>query len=277
MNEAIFTPIAGALGDVLENYLDGELGYFASLKRSGATTAVKLWSVNDQAPSLFTHHPHVDHVLTQPFALARGKTVGFRAWAAAGEHAFRLLNETDLPRRWERSPFYLSPAEQVIAEDIASWGPYVAIHPSAGRPERSLVHAGLAAPLIEAASKHAERVIVLGGNSTRNDGIERVSLIERGVMHAGDRNVYDLVGKFSVRLHAHLASKATKFIGTVSAYNAVAQCCAIPSLVFGSAQNRRDIVHGGSVFAKMRANSRSRLVFLDQRPDVPALVREFLP
>lgn len=266
----IFTPIAGALGDVLENYLDGELGYFRALKSAGAVTAVKLWAVNNQSPELFRFNPYVDHVLTEPFALAAGRTGGFRAWAAKSEPTFRLMTDAEHALPWERPQFFLSPPERQVAAEIEAAGPYVALHLFAGKPERRLD--SIALHLIEHVSRHA-RFVILGGDSTRTeyapDHIREHSPVEDGL------NLFNLVNKHSVRLHAHLASKAARFIGSVSAYNSVAQSCGVPALIFGSPQNRRDMIAGGSVFKKMRDN-RTRIYYLDDLPDVPRVVGEFL-
>lgn len=279
---AIFTPMAGGLGDILTNYLDGELGYFPALKRIGATTAVKMWCVNPAAPELFRHYPHVDLVLSEPFALAAGKTDDFRAWAQAGERRFRLMSDPERTcATWERQPFYLSPEEATMAASIEALAPYVVVHPFAGRPERSLSAAGVTRNVIKEAAKHYP-VVVLGADSTRNDGRALTALTERFEINHPVLltflmgNVVSLVNQFSIRLHAHVASRAARFIGSVSCFNSVAQACGVRSLVFGSTTNRRDMRIGGDVFAKMRTNG-TAVHYLDQGPKIAAAtVREFL-
>lgn len=267
----IFTPMAGGLGDILTNYLDGELGYFPVLHNNGAETAVKLWSVCNHAPDLFAYHPHVDHVLSEPFSQAHGKTDTFRDWAADGEMDFRLMTEPERTAPWVRQPFYLSPEEQAFWHDIEAGGPYIAIHPFAGGPARSLVKHDLARIIVTAAACR-NRVVILGGDSVRN-GLTRQVLIEKfEIKHP---NVLILVNNYSVRLHAHVASKATAFIGGVSAYNCVAHCCGIPALVFGSTDNRRSMLDGsGSIFAKMRERA-TPIHYIDTPINYPKLVGAF--
>lgn len=270
---AIFAPMAGGLGDILQYYLDGEFGYFPALKRVGVTLAVKLWSVSNKAPDLFSYHPAVDHILTQPFAHVARLTDGFRPFAARTEKKFRLMSEPE--RRcapWERQPFYLSPDELRMASEIEARAPYIAVHPFAGGPDRSLVKAGIARTIVNVAADSFP-VVVLGGNSNRNSGVP-ISVFEKFEDDECYPNVINLVNKGSVRLHAHVASKAAKFIGSVSAYNCVAHSCDVPALVFGSANNRRDMKVGSSVFKKMR-DKRTPIHYLDQAPDVATIVREF--
>ncbi len=275
MTEKIFTPMAGGLGDILSYYLDGEFSYFAAAKAAGYTTAVKLWSVSNQTPELFRYCPHVDHVLSEPFAPASGKTDTFRAWAAEGEPTFRLMTEMEHECFWKARPeFYLSPDEANVAEDIAAGAPYVAIHPFAGAPARSLAKHNLAAMIVGLAAEKT-RVVVLGGDSNRNDGRVSQRLIERLELPHPHRNVVNLVGHYSVRLHAHIASKARKFIGGVSAYNCVAHSSGVPALVFGSPDNRRSMEQGaGAVFAKMR-EANTPIHYLDRRIDYPKLIGDF--
>lgn len=270
---AIFAPMAGGLGDILQYYLDGEFGHFPALKAKGATLAVKLWCVCNKAPDLFAHHPAVDHILTQPFPHVARLTDGFRPFASRTEKTFRLMTDWERERApWERQPFYLSADEKHHAERVESLGPYIAVHPFAGRPERSVAKAGFADAIIRKAAEYFP-VVVLGGNSNRNDGL-KVAIFEKWDDECP--NVVSLVNKGSVRLHAHVASKATKFIGSVSCYNCVAHSCDVPALVFGSYGNRRDMKIGGSVFKKMRDRA-TPIHYLDQlkESDVPAIVREF--
>lgn len=272
---AIFAPMAGGLGDILMNYLDGEFGHFPALKARGATLAVKLWAVNNKSADLFAHHPAVDHIFTQPFPHVARLTDGFRPFAERTEKTFRLMTDWERERvAWERQPFYLSADEQHHAANVAALGRYIAVHPFAGRPDRSLVKAGIGYTLIGAAAEHLP-VVILGGNSNRNDGL-LVSIFEGDAYPGGHPNVVNLVNKGSVRLHAHIASKAAKFIGSVSCYNCVAHSCNVPALVFGSYGNRRDMKVGGSVFKKMRDRA-TPIHYLDQvkESDVPAIVREF--
>lgn len=276
MAEKIFAPMAGGLGDILSYYLDGELGCFAAAKAAGYETAVKLWAVNNQSADLFRYNPHVDHVLTELFAPAFGKTDDFRSWADDGEPTFRLMTDGERDSFWYEKPrFYLSPEEADVAMDIEAGAPYVAIHPFAGAPARSLAKHNLA-QVIAAAAAEQTRVVLLGGDSNRNDGRLSVRLVERIEIPHPHPNVVNLVGKHSVRLHAHVASKAKAFIGGVSAYNCVAHSCGIPALVFGSPDNRRSMQEGaGAVFAKMRDQG-TQIHYLDTRLDYPKLVKDFL-
>lgn len=269
----IFTPIAGGLGDVLSYYLEGELGYFRALRSAGVRTKVVVWSVSDQVESLFQFNPHVSVLDVRPFAAVDGMTTGFRNYAQNLEPDFKLMTDAQhAATPWARPSFYFSPEEAVAARDIANAEPYVAIHPFAGRPERSLARVGIARQVVSAAAKWG-RVVVLGGNSHRRNG--GVSLDLREGFDFEHPNVINLVNKFSVPLQAHVASRATKFIGSISCYNCVAQACGVPALVFGSTANRKDMASGGSVFKKMRDNG-TPVHYLDRRPDVSEIVRGFL-
>lgn len=274
MSEKIFAPMAGGLGDILTNYLDGELGCFAAAKAAGYETAVKLWAVNNQSAELFRHCPQVDHILTEPFGPAHGHTDDFRDWAAAGEPTFRLMSDGERDSFWYEKPrFYLSPEEGDVASEIAgnSRSPYIAIHPFAGAPARSLAKHNLARMVIDIAARH-ERVIVLGGDSTRS-GLVTQRLVER--YDIPNKNVLSIVGRYSVRLHSHIAANAKAFIGSVSAYNCVAHSMKIPALVFGSPDNRRSMQQGdGSIFAKMR-DAKTSIHYLDTKIDYTTLIGDF--
>jgi hypothetical protein len=266
----IFTPIAGGLGDVLTYFLDGELGYFRAAKRLGYTTKVVVWSVSDQARSVFEGHPDIDEIDMRAFAPVAHMTDIFRSYAASVVPQARLMTDTERAEiPWVRPEFHLTPDEAEIARRIEAGAPYVAVHPFAGKPERDLVRAGIARSVVEAAASDGRRVVVLGGDSLRNGRPIKESF------ESNNPNVISLVNKFSVRLQAHVASRAAKFIGSVSCYNCVAQSCGVPALVFGSAGNRYDMTHGGSVFKKMRDNG-TPVHYLDRRPDLFGdLVREF--
>lgn len=264
----IFTPIAGGIGDLLTYYLEGELGYFEALVRSGRRTKVVVWSDSDQARSVFERNPWINAIDVRPFRPVAGLTDGFRAYAQQTTPGDRLLSEDDPAFAWTRPSFYLSPEEWEIAATLRSWEPYVAVHPFAGQPERSLAKTGLARVIVETAAKHG-RVVVLGGNSVRG----ATNIFEGyDIPHPC---VLNLVNTGTVRLHALAASRATKFIGSVSCYNCVAQSFGVPALVFGSARNRHDMVFGGSVFAKMRDNG-TPVYYLDNQPNVAEIVEGFL-
>lgn len=274
--EKIFAPMAGGLGDILSYYLDGELGCFAAAKAAGYETAVKVWAVNNQSADLFRFNPHVDHTLVEPFGPALvGKTDDFRPWAAAMTPTFRLMTDGERESLWYEKPrFYLSPEEGDVAMDIEAGAPYVAIHPFAGAPARSLAKHNLA-QTITALAAEKTRVVLLGGDSNRNNGRVSMRLIERIEIPHPHPNVINLVGQHSVRLHAHVASKAKAFIGGVSAFNCVAHSCKIPALVFGSPDNRRAMQNGeGAVFAQMREQG-TEIHYLDRRIDYPNVVGGF--
>lgn len=276
MTEKIFTPMAGGLGDILSYYLDGELGHFAAAKAAGYETAVKVFAVNNQSAELFRFNPHVDHALVEPFGPALvGMTENFRPWAAENEPTFRLMTDGERESLWKTQPeFYLSPEERDAAMEIEAGGPYVAIHPFAGAPARSLAKHNLSLPIITAAAYHT-RVVVLGGDSNRNNGRVSQRLIERITIPQPHRNVVNLVGSYSVRLHAEIARNAKAFIGGVSAFNCVAHSCKIPALVFGSPDNRRSMERGeGAVFAQMRDQG-TEMHYLDTRIDYPKIVGDF--
>lgn len=273
--------MAGGLGDIMTYYLEGDLGYFPVLHERGFKTKVTAWSVSNQIRPLFMYNSHIDVLTTPPFGPVEGLTDGFRTYAQSVEPEWRLLRDDERAHvPWQQPTFPLTPAEQQMADDITG-APYIAVHPFAGRPERSLMRAGIAREIVDTA---AERmlVVVLGGNSLRDKRAPDGSGRSMGTAHLIEsygnegRNVCSLTNQFSVRLHAYIAQHATKFIGSVSAYNCVAQHFKIPSLVFGSAGNRNSMRAGaGSVFKKMRDNG-TAIHYLDQNPKVRELVGRFL-
>lgn len=259
---AIFTPMAGGLGDILAYYLEGQLGYFPALKRVGARTMVRTWSCSDQVDDLFSYNPHVDALVTRPFHQHVGD---FYQWAQRQERTFRLMSEAEQNcATWEQPAFYLNDTEYEFLQDTEAGAPYVAVHPFAGRVERRLD----AAEIVHAAAEHM-RVIVLGGDSRRN-GEPIVERFDR--FHW---NVVSVVNKCSIRLQASIVKRASKFIGSVSAYNSVAAHFKVPSLIFGSAANRQQMQNPVGVFAKMQENN-AQIYYQDQRPDIPELVRRFV-
>lgn len=265
----IFTPIAGGIGDLLTYYLEGELGYFESLVRSGRRTKVVVWSDSDQARSVFEHNPWITEIDVRPFRPVAGLTDGFRGYAQQTTPGDRLISEDDPAMKWRRPDFFLHPDEYPLMSELLAAEPYVAVHPFAGQPERSLAKTGLARVIVETAAKHG-RVVVLGGNSVRG----ATNIFEGyDIPHP---NVISLVNRGSVRLHALAASRARKFIGAMSCYNCVAQTFGVPALVYASVRNRRDMAVGGSVFAKMRANG-TPVHYLDDAASFKAdIVREFV-
>lgn len=259
---AIFTPMAGGLGDILAYYLEGQLGYFPALKRVGAQTMVRTWSCSDQVVDLFSYNPYVGVVIDRPFQQHVGD---FFQWAQHQERVFRLMSEAEQNcAPWEQPVFYLNSEERDRLTDIEAGAPYVAVHPFAGQVDRRID----GAEIVRAAQEHT-RVIMLGGNSHRND---------RPIIERFDRfhpNVVSLVNKYSVRLQAAVVERASKFIGSVSAYNSVAAHFKVPSLIFGSPTNRQQMQNPVGVFAKMRDNN-AQIHYRDQRLDIPELVRRFV-
>lgn len=266
----IFTPIAGGIGDLLTYYLEGELGYFEALVRSGERTRVVVWSDSDQARAIFARNPWIDSIDVRPFRPVAGLTDTFRDYAQKTTPGARLLRDDDRRVPWKRPPFFLDPQETDLEAALRAWEPYVAVHPFAGEPERSLAKTSLPRAIVDIAALNG-RVVVLGGDSMR--GARRIFEQNLDISHP---NVISLVNRGSVRLHALAASRAAKFIGTMSCYNCVAQSFGVPALVYASARNRIDMMVGGSVFAKMRANG-TPVHYLDDAASFKSdIVREFL-
>lgn len=273
MHHAYYTAMAGGLGDILMYYSEGDHAYLKALKTERAdgketTTKVITYSVSDQVYKLFEHHPYIDVKDHRPFApdLRDTSLEDYAArHAGAGFHPITPYVRNQLSKE-SRPPFYLDPSEADLAAHIIGTGPYIAIHPFAGAPDRDLASQvrldGILAKLCE-----TQCVVMLGGSSYRLD--RDVPMPERSVWSKRP-NLFDLVNVGTVRLHAHMTAKAAKFIGTASAYNCVAHQHRVPTQLWTNATNRKCIAtepHG--IFAMVRDQG-TAVHYFDQMPANPA-------
>lgn len=271
-------PMAGGLGDILMYYCEGDLGYFKGIKQRwpDITTKVLTYSVSDQVHHLFAHHPFVDvhehcpwpqggisgPLETYALGHAHPAPPNGGGWTWLSKHDKSLYDLTSV-----RDPFYLDLGEAEVAAYLEERPPYVVVHPFAGSPDRDLAsRREINFPRMIRALADNCHVVLLGGSSYRGDQARRIVESAELPWHA---NLTNLVNHCSVRLHAHVTSKASKFIGTVSAYNCVAQQYQVPSQLWTTPRNAQLMrIEKNGVFMLMREND-ADVISWDHMPEDP--------
>lgn len=211
-------PTHGGMGDVLvECFRTGcNLGYFKALKARGDRTRLILTSHRPYMDDLFVGNPYIDTI---------DRNVNDRGrWLSDPEKATLT---------WERPEFYLDDAEKAIIKSFPT--NYIAVHPWSTQPIKVVpldLH-----DLIEPLCAKNRPVVLLGGTYrgsyyTQNTYQRNANIVEEftGFEHPLFLNA---VNKLSVRAQALLASRATKFIGSQSAFACVAEIFGVPSLIMG--------------------------------------------
>lgn len=211
-------PEHGGMGDVLvECFREGsDLGYFKALKARGDRTRLILTSHRPYMDDLFTGNPYIDTM---------DRNVSDRGqWLTTQEKATLT---------WERPEFYLDDTEKAAVQSFCT--NYIAVHPWSTQP-RKVVPLDLHG-LIEPLCAKNQSVVLLGGTYrgsyyTQNTHQQNANIVEEfsGFEHPLFLNA---VNKLSVRAQAFLASRATKFIGSQSAYACAAEIFGVPSLIIG--------------------------------------------
>jgi hypothetical protein len=210
-------PKHGGMGDTLVHCFrkGSDLGYFKALKARGDRTRLILTSHRPYMNDLFAGNPYIDTI---------DRNVEDRGqWLSDQEKATLT---------WERPEFYLDDTEKAVIRSFPT--NYIAIHPWSTQPNKVLpldLH-----DLIEPLCAKNRPVVLLGGTyhgqyySGRPDDFRTCIEEFTGFEHPLFLNA---VNKLSVRTQVFLASRATKFIGSQSAFACVAEIFGVPSLIIG--------------------------------------------
>jgi hypothetical protein len=221
---------AAGLGDILMSYasLASESGRVLSFKEQYPDSSLRavICTVSDRVPDLFAHCPHFSEVSYHTWVTWHDQV---RRDQAQGHPYLADLNHSHLQPR--RLPFYLSDEERAIAASIEA-RPYVGVHFFAGSSDRNWfqrIRGDGASRVIHAILDRGLDVALLGGSSKRQEGEHIADLHEQfPFARAG---VHNLLGRYSVRLHAHLASHAAALVGTMSCYISLGTQFVRPSFV----------------------------------------------
>ncbi len=170
-------------------------------------------------PSLFDHNPYFTEIEVLPWP---GDADLRREQARAGRPYLDELIDGDWPL--ERMPFFLSPYQQRIFDRITR-KPYLALHLFAGGDDRSwfasIGHHG-AARILAALADSGWPVVLLGGNSKREDA-GRVTLLHESLQTPARLNgIVNLLGIGGLKLHAALAAHAAAVLGGMSCFVSLA-------------------------------------------------------
>lgn len=232
----VYFDFGGGLGDVVTKYLHMYGGLWPGLKRRypGIRIDVIGCVVNPAILELFYHHPLLETIHYIPMsdhhvALSRerGLSIGSVPWDD-------VVSGFDLS--WTDPDVYLSAEEEVQSREIREAGSYTCVHPFAGMEHRcwaGRIPTHDVVDWIADAGHGPNRVVLLGGSSDRNDADRTTHLDESFVRD--QPGLVNLVGRASVRLQVDLATRASAFVGTCSAYLAAACSRGVPSLCFTDA------------------------------------------
>lgn len=245
MTQKYHLTLAGGLGDCLYSCLaDGhEYGKLPALKAAHPAAVVTCitFSCNDRTQDLFLPDPRVarhEHHALCPDWHARASALATNSTP---------IHSLDLP--WAPPAFRLDPTELRTLNGLPPQ--YVAVHPFAGTPDRSLAdrfRCPLPFLLGTVARSSPVPLVLLGGPSHRyTDSGDRGSTLHEAVDLRG-ANLISLVGVGSIRLHAEVVRRENclGFVGTMSAYNCVATACGVRSCVFTREADARYFAPAGA-------------------------------
>ena len=250
----------GGVGDVLLAYLreGSEAGYVAALRgrEPGAFVRCALMATTPDACNLFAGGATFDELVARPWD---GDGLRFAAEAFAGF--------AQVPRsgEWRRPWLPLHEDELALSNDLEAGGGFVALHPYAGTPNRRLWGNVDVPEIVDAIAVAGNRVVVLGGSCSRRQGrgtVEELTLHESCTI-AGNR-VLNLVGRASLRLQAHLASRARRFVGSFSAFFCGALACGVPSFVVAPPDLRDFFAADHPTYGRLAARDGSPIAYFGE-------------
>ncbi len=262
----------GGIGDALFAYLreGGEAGYVAALRERepGAFVRCALMATTPDACGLFAGAAAFDELIARPWD---GDGAAFATEAAAGF--------SPIPRagQWRRPGFPLDGVERRLAGDLEAGGGFVALHAFAGTANRVLWGAVAVPEIVDAIAATGTRVVLLGGSCARREGRGAVTehALEEACTLAGNR-VLNLVGRASLRLQAHLASRARAFVGSFSAFYCAAHACGVPSFIVAPPELRPFFAAQHPTYGRIDAREGSRIAYFGDA-DIPRRIAEWIP
>lgn len=224
----------GGVGDLLLAHLreGSAAGRVQALRREhpGAFVRLAIMPTVADAVGLFAGAPEVDELVYRPWD---GSGSAFEGAACAG--FFRMPEGL----AWERPQIPLSPDEAEQAEALEAGEGFVVLHPFAGTDDRDWRGKLEAAAVARAIVAAGWRVVVLGGSTIRREGRGEVREVSRPELAAFEiPGVVNLVDRASLRLQAHLATRARRFVGAFSSFHCAALACGVPAYLVAPAALR---------------------------------------
>jgi hypothetical protein len=264
----------GGLGDILMWYFEPgfDAGYLQDIKERYPDTFVRLTlcSTNPHSKSFFEGHPHIDEVVWQPFV------AGYeQVYADYRQDCLPLRTAFDLAKLTYAHPaIHLDVSERDWAKEIASDGPFIALHPFAGDGCRSWLGHVDVQRAIDVLCNAGHRVLLLGGSSTRHEhgavwNLDEAFSYER-------LGLINLINRASVRLQADLVLRAQAVVGSLSAYLSLAASLGARMLLVTDGYYRGWFAGQAGVFGKM-VRAGAEIVYWDELAtiDLDARLRRF--
>jgi ADP-heptose:LPS heptosyltransferase len=189
---------------------------------------VLIFSGNDQIELFYQRCPDIDQLTILPYYPDHE--------SEASKIVSGKKNVLDLfTDEWEDNPcpeFFMDKKEKKIAQSIMDNGPFVALHPFGGRPERDMRGNININEIIDTICQKFNCVL-LGGNCVRTENYQNTIKLNQNIDY-NRSNLFNLINVGTSRLHGYLSAKCKKFVGVASCYCVTAAAFNVPSLVFNS-------------------------------------------
>jgi len=262
MTDKVYFRLGGGFGDIIRTYLRGEhyWNYLKPLKEKYPHVKTKAIGCchNTQVIEMVQHNPYLDFIENYGWTLEGDyeKHAKDYTWI----HDAKLLQglSPELPK------LYLSDEDHKIANDIIHAGPYIAIHPFAGLPDRIVLPIDKYPPLIDTLiDKHGYNVVVLGGTHGRIN--QKTMQIYPESFKYQRKGLFNLVGQTNGAVSVKLVRKCTRFIGTWSCYICAAWVSGKHSVMIAAPRHRKRL---GQVFSSHWAKRGDcREIYLEGKQD----------
>lgn len=245
-------PLAGGLGDILLKYLlPGDCGYIADLRRGEPDAKVR--------GHVMSTNPHSAVFAAGLFDEMRVETWDGDYRAFLDRSGGRRIEQSRY--RWVRPEIALTTQERKLADGLGS---FVAVHPFAGTANRAWADRLDLERMVDVLCDAGLTVVMLGGSSVRTAGKGKVTVEHLNDVFTMERpGLVNLVNRYGVRLQAHLAARAQRFIGSFSCYHCAAFACDVPSLVLAPADFRGFFSAGHPVYGVMAARQQTRIHYFE--------------
>jgi len=243
--------INGGLGDLLVEYFRSrEWGVIKQLKEENPSLKVKavICSHNSNTKDFLEYCPLVDKVETHHgfnFHLSDAKNIvqyicpQQKDWTFIGDAFYMWKHITPVAPK-----VYLNAADKDLVERTKKSGPYIALHPFAGTPDRICFsqenYRILISRIIE---ETGHNVVILGGKHQRTIGEAEGEVTQRSTIHeAFDSfrpNAISLVNKASCRASVQIAKNAAAYVGNYAGLIMAPWTEEIPTLVHIAESHRK--------------------------------------
>ncbi len=269
----IYTFTCGGLGDIFFNYYypGYDAGYFADIKRRHPNCVLRVivCSTSSQSNSFFSKSPYINELLSHPFTYCQYKIE--RNLSIGTTYIWHALDKNQYT--YQQTTAQLTPAEQAIAEEVMDT-PYICVHPFAGSRNRCWAGHINTTAIIDHLCDQGYRVALLGGDSQRLEPYTG-KYIRESVKHIRP-GLHNLVNCGSVRLHAHLAANATKFIGTQSAYCVPAAIHNVPCLLMTDREYEKEYRDDGNGIFGILHRNKATILYWQTMPDLISTIQSFI-